>query len=86
MNKNSFNIIGGDFNFISNSNDRLYIKSKSIFAPKHYKDLTPKGFKIFTFNSGFKKKKNDTHVGLPVPSTSAVLRTNALDTSWYLSK
>ena len=41
------------------SNDRLYIKSKSPFAPKHYKDLNPKGFKIFTFNCGFKKKKDD---------------------------
>jgi glutamate N-acetyltransferase/amino-acid N-acetyltransferase len=41
------------------SNDRLYIKSKSPFAPKQYKDLYPKGFKIFTFHSGFKKKKDD---------------------------
>ena len=41
------------------SNDRLYIKSKSPFAPKQYKDLYPKGFKIFTFHSGFKKKKED---------------------------
>jgi glutamate N-acetyltransferase/amino-acid N-acetyltransferase len=41
------------------SNDRLYLKSKSPFAPKHYKDLYPKGFNIFTFNSGFKKKKDD---------------------------
>jgi len=41
------------------SNDRLYIKSKSPFAPKQYKDLYPKGFKIFTFNSGFKKKNDD---------------------------
>ena len=38
------------------NNERLYIKSKSPFAPKQYKDLYPKGFKIFTFNSGFKKK------------------------------
>ena len=42
-----------------NSNDRLHAKSKSPFAPKHYKDLKPKGFKIFTFHSGFKKKKDD---------------------------
>ena len=42
-----------------NSNHRLYINSKSPFAPKHYKDLNPKGFQIFTFHSGFKKKKND---------------------------
>ncbi len=41
------------------SNDRLYIKFKSPFAPKHYKDLKPNGFKIFTFHSGFKKKKDD---------------------------
>ncbi len=42
-----------------NSNDRLYIKSRSPFAPKHYKDLKPIGFKIYTFHSGFKKKKDD---------------------------
>ena len=41
------------------SNDRLYLKKKSPFAPKHYKDLKPNGFKIFTFNSGFKKKNDD---------------------------
>ena len=41
------------------NNERLYIKSKSPFAPKQYKDLYPKGFKIFTFNSGFKKKRED---------------------------
>ena len=41
------------------SNDRLYLKSKSPFAPKQYRDLYPKGFKIFTFNSGFKKKNDD---------------------------
>ena len=34
-------------------------KAKSPFAPKHYKDLKPNGFKIFTFNSGFKKKNDD---------------------------
>ena len=38
---------------------RLYIKNKSPFAPKQYKDLYPKGFKIFTFHSGIKKKKED---------------------------
>ena len=32
---------------------------KSPFAPKYYKDLKPKGFKIFTFHSGFKKKNDD---------------------------
>ena len=41
------------------SNDRLFLKSKSPFAPKHYKDLQPIGFKIFTFHSGFKKKNDD---------------------------
>lgn len=41
------------------SNDRLYLKSNSPFAPKHYKDLSPKGFKIFTFHSGLKKKNDD---------------------------
>ncbi len=41
------------------SNDRLFIKSKSPFAPKYYKDHTPIGFNIFTFNSGFKKKHDD---------------------------
>mgnify|MGYP001476724639 FL=1 len=41
------------------SNDRLHQKNKSPLAPKHYKDLKPNGFKIFTFNSGFKKKKDD---------------------------
>ena len=40
-------------------NDRLYKNSKSPFAPKHFKDLNPKGFKIFTFKSGFKKKNDD---------------------------
>jgi len=41
------------------SNDRLFLKLKSPFAPKQYKDLWPKGFKIFTFNCGFKKKNDD---------------------------
>ena len=41
------------------SNVRFYLKSKSPFAPKQYKDLYPKGFKIFTFNAGFKKKNDD---------------------------
>ena len=42
-----------------NTNDRLFIKSKSPFAPRQFKDLYPKGFRIFTFNSGFKKSKDD---------------------------
>ena len=41
------------------SHCRFYLKSKSPFAPKQYKDLYPKGFKIFTFNAGFKKKNDD---------------------------
>tara|TARA_B100000029_G_scaffold504896_1_gene584599 strand:- start:170 stop:1429 length:1260 start_codon:yes stop_codon:yes gene_type:complete len=41
------------------SNDRFFLKLKSPFAPKQYKDLKPEGFKIFTFNSGFKKKNDD---------------------------
>ena len=41
------------------SNDRLYIRHKSPFAPKHYKNIKPKGFKIFTFNSGFKRNNED---------------------------
>ena len=41
------------------SNERLFIKSKSPFAPKSYKDLKPKGFKVFTFHAGFKKKNDD---------------------------
>ena len=41
------------------SNERLYLKLKSPFAPKYYKDLIPKGFDIFTFHSGFKKKNDD---------------------------
>ena len=41
------------------SNDRLFLKSKSPFAPKHFKDLKPTGFKIYTSHSGFKKKNDD---------------------------
>ena len=41
------------------SNDRLYLKKRSPFSPKHYKDLKPNGFRIFTFNAGFKKKNDD---------------------------
>ena len=41
------------------SNDGLPQKDKSPFAPKHYRDLKPNGFKIFTFNSGYKKKNDD---------------------------
>ena len=41
------------------SNDRLYLKLKSPFAPNNFKDLSPKGFNIFTFHAGFKKKNDD---------------------------
>ena len=42
-----------------NSNDRLYNTLVSPFAPKSSKNIKPKGFKIFTFHAGFKKKKDD---------------------------
>ena len=42
-----------------NSNDRLYKTLVSPFAPNNSKNLKPRGFKIFTFQSGFKKKKDD---------------------------
>ena len=42
-----------------NSNDRLYNSSVSPFAPKNSKNVKPRGFKIFTFQAGFKKKKDD---------------------------
>ena len=32
---------------------------KSPFNPKNFKDFNPKKFKIYTFNSGFKKRKDD---------------------------
>ncbi len=41
------------------SNERLSVKNKSIFAPKEYDNCRPKGFKIYTFHAGFKKKLND---------------------------
>ncbi len=41
------------------SNEKLFVKSKSPFAPKHYKDHKPNGFKIYTFKSGFKKNNED---------------------------
>ena len=41
------------------SNEKLLENSQSPFAPKQYRDLKPKGFKIYTFNSGFKKKYDD---------------------------
>ena len=41
------------------SNERLSIINKSIFCPKNFSNLKPKGFKIYTFHAGFKKKFND---------------------------
>tara|TARA_B100000575_G_scaffold168737_1_gene135024 strand:- start:12777 stop:14042 length:1266 start_codon:yes stop_codon:yes gene_type:complete len=41
------------------SNERLAIINKSIFAPKRYQNLIPKGFNIYTFHAGFKKKLDD---------------------------
>ena len=41
------------------SNERLFLKNKSIFKPKKYVNLKPKGFKIYTFHAGFKKKLDD---------------------------
>ncbi len=53
----NFNKATKDLNL--KSNERLFLKNRSPFAPKNFKDLKPKGFKIFTFNSGFKKKNDD---------------------------
>ncbi len=41
------------------SNERLFLKNKSIFMPKKYINLKPYGLKIYTFNAGFKKKFED---------------------------
>ena len=41
------------------SNERLSIINKSIFLPKKYSKLKPKGFQIYTFHAGFKKKFDD---------------------------
>ena len=41
------------------SNERIFLDSKSIFRPKKYKNIYPNGLKIYTFNSGFKKKYKD---------------------------
>ena len=41
------------------SNERLFLKNKSVFIPKNYSNLKPKGFKIYTFHAGFKKKFED---------------------------
>jgi len=41
------------------SNERLSLKSRSIFKPKKYFNIYPEGFKIYTFNAGFKKNLED---------------------------
>ena len=41
------------------SNERIFLEVKSIFRPKKYKNFDPQGLKIYTFNSGFKKKYKD---------------------------
>ncbi len=41
------------------SNERLFLESRSPFDPLKYPDFKPKGFKIYTFNAGFKKKLDD---------------------------
>ena len=41
------------------SNERLSLKNRSIFTPKKYFNTYPEGFKIYTFNAGFKKKFED---------------------------
>ena len=44
---------------ILSSNERLSLKKRSFFTPKNYFNTFPKGFKIYTFNAGFKKKLDD---------------------------
>ncbi len=41
------------------SNERLFLENTSVFKPKNYKNLNPRGFKIYTFHAGFKKKLDD---------------------------
>ena len=41
------------------SNERLFLKNKSIFSPKKFIDLKPNSFKIYTFHAGFKIKLED---------------------------
>ncbi len=41
------------------SNERLFSENTSPFNPKKYSNLTPNGFKIYTFKSGFKKFYDD---------------------------
>ncbi len=41
------------------NNERLYFESPSIFKPKKFSNINPKGLKIYTFQSGFKKSNED---------------------------
>jgi len=41
------------------SNERLFIERGSIFKPKQFRNLYPKGLRIYTFQSGFKKNSDD---------------------------
>ena len=46
--------------FRLSSNERLFLESNSIFRPKKYQNIKPKGLKIYTFKAGFKKSTRDT--------------------------
>ncbi len=41
------------------SNERLFLETNSLFRPKKYLNLAPRGLKIYTFNAGFKKVLED---------------------------
>ena len=41
------------------SNERLFLESRSPFDPLKYPDFKPKGFKIYTFNAGYKRFSDD---------------------------
>ncbi len=61
------------------SNERLFINSKSIFRPKKYTNLKPKGLDIYTFHAGFKKKLNDLLIIIfdkPAKSINAYSKTS----------
>ncbi len=60
--------------FKLSNNERLFYDSPSVFKPKHYSDILPKAFKIFTFNAGFKKHFNDLLIIIfDVPANSVSL-------------
>ena len=61
------------------SNERLFLKNKSIFSPKKFIDLKPNSFRIYTFHAGFKKKFDDLLVIVfdkPVNFASVYSRTS----------